>query len=147
MSDNTTANANDTAVFTANGEYAGDVSNADFKLLYESERSESQRLRDVLAATRAATPAPDPSALKPKITAERAKALAGPTEFLKMTRDKKILAVGGDPSTITDTGLLRLFGRKADLQLAGDLAKSNPGKYALLKQCALILDLYGAEPL
>lgn len=91
----TTTQPSTTATFTAEGEYAGDLSSADFKLLYESERADNQRLRDVLAVTRAATPAADPSALKPKITADRVKTLTGPTEFLRMTRDQKIQAVGG----------------------------------------------------
>jgi len=140
----TTTTDTTTIAFTASGTVANTPDGTiDWESMYKAKAEETERLSAVLAATRASTPATDPQSLKPKITADRAKALAGPAEFLRMTRDQKIQSVGGDPKSVSDEGLRKLFGRGADFQLASDLARSNPAKYALLKQCALITGAYG----
>jgi hypothetical protein len=118
---------------------------SDYEKLYEEQRVETERLQGLLAISRIGNAQTNhkPS-VKPVVTAERARAVLGPVGFLNTGRDDRLRAVQVDPASITDEGLRKLFGRGADFKAAQDLQRSNPGRYAALREGAKILNLYCA---
>ena len=125
-----------------------EVTEHDYENLYREQRAENERLKAILDAARLSSassgaPAARPNA-KAAVSADRVRTLLGPVGFLNSTRSEKLMALGVDPASVTDDGLRKLFGRGADFQAAQDLQRSNPERYAVLKQCALILNLYSA---
>lgn len=115
----------------------------DYEALYNEKTAEVERLQTVLTAGRLAANRPDNRSSKPQITAERVKALVGNAGLLKMSRAEKLASIGVDPNSVTDELLRRIFGRGADGAVGQDLMKSDPARYGLLKQAAIILNIYG----
>ncbi|HMH13270.1 MAG TPA: hypothetical protein VK578_09195 [Edaphobacter sp.] len=117
----------------------------DWQALYLEQKEQTDLLQNVITAARIGQSSnPANKDAKPAITAERFKRMVDPVEFLRMTRDNKLRGLGIDPASITDETLRQLFGRGNDGKLAGDLSKSNLGRYYLLKEAALVLNIYGA---
>ena len=123
------------------------VTPSDYERLYAESREENARLNAVLAAARISTrpssehPQKD---LKPAITAARFKASISPVDFLKLSRDQKLLGIGLDPAGVDDGYVRRVFGRGADSALGVELMKTSPLRYRQLKEAAEVLGLYGA---
>jgi hypothetical protein len=117
-----------------------------YSLMYEEQREENARLRSIMSAARiSGVPTHAPGAdRKPSITAEHVRRSVSPVAFLNMTRDQKIQSLGVDPATVTDGALKKLFGRSNDGIAAKDLHLSNPLQYRQLRECALILNKFGA---
>ena len=118
----------------------------DYKALYETQASELEALKNLVAATRvtqqsAGTPDKD---RKPAVSADRARALVGEFEWSRMTESQRISSLGVDPATV-DRGLLhRAFGRGADSKLANDMyKKTSPYRYRVLREVAVVLNIFG----
>jgi hypothetical protein len=121
------------------------VASEDYKALYEQQKAQTESLQAVIDATRIGKTSSLPSdkGTKPSMTAERFKRMVDPVEFIRMTRDNKLRGIGVDPASVTDEALRALFGKGADGKLSCDLFKSNSTRYYLLKQAALVLNIYG----
>jgi hypothetical protein len=116
---------------------------SDFESLYTQQKEENARLQAILTAGRVSKPTALQSA-KATVLAEQVKAQLGPVTFYKLNRDEKLQAVGVDPKSITNEGLLKIFGRGSDGSVGRDLNNSSPQRYAQLRQAALILNLFAA---
>lgn len=78
------------------------------------------------------------------MTVERAKALAGPDAWYRMSESQRLGAIGQDIATVDRDLLKRTFGRGADGRLGQDLFKTSALKYRLQKEAAIALGLYAA---
>ena len=117
------------------------VSESQYKQLYEAQKLETERANALLTAARSTT-AVAPQTIRPAMTADRVKATLGDLAVYKLTRDQKLQSLGIDPASITDQALSQLFGRGNDGKLGADLVKSNPRQYFLLREAAMLLNLY-----
>lgn len=116
---------------------------SDWEALYASSQAENTRLHDVLTASQLSkAPSTQGHSVKAAVTAKRVTALLGAAAVMKLSRDQKVHSLGVDPKSITDDGLQKLFGRRQDGKTAIDLHKTNPARYAQLREVALILNLY-----
>lgn len=121
-----------------------EVTPSDYELLYQEQRQENERLKALLTVARVSgTPGNTQTSTRPVVTAERVEATLGRAAFLNTSRSEKLQAIGLDPS-VTDEYLRKLFGRNADFKAAQDLHKTSPGKYALLREGAKILNIFAA---
>jgi hypothetical protein len=116
----------------------------DYENLYLAQKEETERLKNVLAASRLSTaPATgNRQATKPAVTADRVRALVGPVGVLKMTRSEKLQSLGLEPASVDDGYLRRLFGRSNDGTAASELMKQNPSRYLILREAAKILNIF-----
>jgi hypothetical protein len=113
--------------------------------LYEQQGRELAELKQVAAAARfnSALSTVDQN-IKPSMTVERAKALAGPDAWYRMTEAQRLAAIGQDINTVDRDLLKRTFGRGSDSRLGQDLFKTSALKYRLQKEAAICLGLYAA---
>lgn len=79
---------------------------------------------------------------KAAITVEVARAKMGDQWFLG-TDNQRLQALGIDPNTINREELRRLFGRGASSHDAVDYQRTNPQRYATLREAAKALSVYG----
>jgi hypothetical protein len=121
-----------------NADFTGSM---DYEALYLAQKEQNEALQGVLLATRSQAVTANPLNTKPSVTSDRVRAIHG-DGFHKLSRAQKLQSLGVDPVSISDDGLKALFGRGNDGKLAQDLAKTNMGRYRLLKECALILNIY-----
>jgi hypothetical protein len=116
----------------------------DWEAMYESQRIENGRLKTIMDAAKISPSSTPGKSVQAAITADRVKATVSPTAFLKMTRDDKERALGIDPTSVTDDGARKIFGRGADPALGIELHKASALRYSQVKQVALLLNIYGA---
>ena len=77
------------------------------------------------------------------VTAERARDLMGRNQWFCLTDAQKIQAVDVDPSSVDRLQVRALFGKGADSHTAVDFQRSNPRRYAALREVAKVLNIYG----
>ena len=120
-----------------------EVQPSDYENLYAEQVAECERLKSIIAASRLAPIAEHPlKDARPAVSADRLRALVGPTQLLAMTRAEKIAALGLDPNGVDDAFLRKCFGKSNDGSAAAELHKTSPLRYRQLKEASLLLGIY-----
>lgn len=134
-----------TPTTTSNTEEPRELAPGDYENLYHQQREENERLKTLIASSRLSPVAPhaEKDAEVP-VTAARARALLGPVQLLNMSREDKIRSLSVDPATVDDNVLRELFGRGSDGKALAELQRKSPYRVKVLRECALLLNIYGA---
>jgi hypothetical protein len=128
---------------TENTEAAHVVTESDYQRLYEESKAENERLKVVMTAARInGTPSTAAGAAnRHRGAANRVRAVVGDAGFHQMSRAERLTAVGCDP-TISDEFLKKVYGRGNNGAIGRDLHRTDPEKYALLREASLILNIF-----
>jgi hypothetical protein len=128
---------------TPTTEAAHVVTPSDWERLYEESKAENDRLKVVMTAARInGTPSTAAGAAnRHKGAANRVRAVVGDAQFQQMSRAERLTAVGCDP-TISDEFLRKIYGRGNTGAIGRDLHRTDPEKYALLREASLILNIF-----
>ena len=112
----------------------------DFERLYAASVEENKKLNHLIEAARFSTPPPSSDSHKTLDTCARVRGRLGELAFHKLTRVERLEAVGVDVTT-TDAYICKIFGSKFDPSLQRDLHRSDPKKYARIREAYRILHL------
>ena len=129
-----------------NNEQSLQIKPVNFEEMYNSQRDENDRLKQVLTAARLDPNYVDaPSHTKPALSAEQIRAQLGPLRLLNMTEVEKLASVGINDPSVNRGMLLSIFGIGADSRIGSDLMKSNRARYRTLKEAAILIGAYAAR--
>lgn len=109
--------------------------------LYQQEKAAHEATRTQLEIVKTNRTSSGTNA-RAAVTVEQARGRMGNQWFLS-TDAQKLQALGIDASTINREELRRLFGRSASSHDAVDYQRTNPQRYATLREAAKALGIYG----